>query len=256
MIFVSKLFTALILPPGCIIIGLIIMILTLPKKSKWRPIPLIVVLYALSIQPVSDFFLLPLENAYPPVTENEEIKNNELNDIQAVVVLGAGSVMLSPEAEGHDALSSDALKRAVYGFELGGAHKLPLIYSGGKVFDYGQESEAETAGRLYQSLSFKEKFTAESESRNTWDNAAKVAKLEIKKAILVTSAYHMKRAVYCFEKNRVNVIPAPTDYKCDRSRRYDFLSYLPSISSLQGCYTALHEYIGLFIYKIIHRCPA
>jgi len=256
MIFVSKLFTALILPPGCIIIGLIIMILTLPRKSKWKPIPLIVVIYAISIQPVSDFLLLPLENAYPPVAENEAVKNNELKDIQAVVVLGAGSIMLSPEAEGHDSLSSDAFKRAVYGFELSNTHKLPVIFSGGKVFDYGQESEAETAERLHQSLGFKEKFTAESESRNTWENSVKVARMEIKNVILVTSAYHMKRAMYCFEKNRVNVIPAPTDYKCDRGRKYGFLSFLPSISSLSGCYTALHEYIGFFIYNIIYRCPA
>jgi uncharacterized SAM-binding protein YcdF (DUF218 family) len=215
MIFLSKLFTVLILPPGCIIIGLIIVIFFLPRKSKWLPMPLIIILYMLSIQPVSDFLLLPLENAYPPLTENEN--NDDLEDAQAVVVLGGGVVQMSPEADGHDTLASDAFKRAVYGYLLSKACSLPVIFSGGKVFDYGQDSEAETAGRLYQSLGFDaDKFTAESGSRNTWDNAKGIAALEIKKAVLVSSAYHMKRGVYCFEKNGVSVIPAPTDYKCDR----------------------------------------
>jgi uncharacterized SAM-binding protein YcdF (DUF218 family) len=253
MIFLSKLFTALILPPGCIIIGLIVMIFFLPRKSKWIPVPLIIIFYLLSIQPVSDFLLLPLEDAYPPVTENEVFKNDGLKDIQAVVVLGGGVVQMSPEAGGHDALAPDAFKRAFYGYTLCNTYSLPVIFSGGKVFNYEQEPEAETAGRLYQSLGLdKKRFTAESNSRNTWENAKEVAGLEIKKAVLVTSAYHMKRSVYCFERNCINVIPAPTDYKCDRGRKYDTLSFLPSLSFLNRSYMALHEYIGLLFFKIVH----
>ncbi|MDR2731300.1 MAG: YdcF family protein [Treponema sp.] len=253
MILAVKIITVLILPPGCIILSLIIMIFFLPRKSKWVPAPLLVILYLLSIQPVSDLLLLPLENAYPPVTENEIVKNNELEGVQAIVVLGGGAVRGSPEGQGHDILASDAFKRAVYGYTLSSTYKLPIIFSGGKVFDYEPEPEAEAAARLYQSLGLDEKkFTAESGSRNTWDNAKEIAGLEIKKAVLVTSAYHMKRGVYCFERNCINVIPAPTDYKCTRGMKYNTLSFLPSISSLNGSYLALHEYIGLVFYKIAH----
>jgi len=39
------------------------------------------------------------------------------------------------------------------------------------------------------------------------------------KPILVTSAFHMKRAVKQFEKNEVNVIPYPTDYQTNSIRK-------------------------------------
>ena len=93
----------------------------------------------------------------------------------------------------------------------------------------------------------------ETNSRNTWENARETMKLGYEKVVLVTSAYHIKRSVYCFNRQGVSVIAAPTDYKCDRGYNYDFFSFLPSISCLNNSYLALHEYVGLLIYRIIYR---
>jgi uncharacterized SAM-binding protein YcdF (DUF218 family) len=256
MIFVSKLFTLLLLPPGCIILFLIILIFFVRWKIKVFLGMVVIFFYAISIQPISDFLLKPLENAWPPLSEHID-----RDWPQAIVVLGGGTVQGSPEAgEGHDTLSSDVYKRAVYAYTLYEVFKVPLVFTGGKVFDYDQEPEAVVAGRLFESLGLdSSRIILETTSRNTWENAKETVKLfsdegpAIERAILVTSAYHVKRGVYCFESNGISVIPAPTDYKCERGRRYDLLSFMPSMIYLENTWLALHEYAGLLYYVIAYR---
>ena len=253
MIFVSKLFTVLFLPPGCFILTLILLIFFVRRKIKFFLGLIVFFFYAMSIQPVSDFLLKPLENAWPPLSED-----TNKTWPQAIVVLGGGTIQGSPEAgKGQDTLSSDALKRAVYAYSLCDTFAVPLIFSGGKVFEYDQEPEAVVAGRLFESLGLnRNRIILETTSRNTWENARETAKLGVEKAILVTSAYHVKRGVFCFERNGISVIPAPTDYKCERGQRYDFLSFMPSMTSFKNTWLALHEYVGLLYYVIAYRQPS
>jgi len=250
MIFFSKLVTVFMLPPGFFILCLIALIFFVPRKFKYFLGLITLFLYLLSIQPVSDILLKPLEDAYPPLSQEVDV-----DWPQAIVVLGGGTIQGSPEAgAGQDVLTADAMKRAVYAFTLRDIFPVPFIFSGGKVFEYDQEPEAVAASRLFESLGLPaERFISEPNSRNTWENARETAKLGIEQAIIVTSAYHIKRSVYCFENNGISVIPAPTDYKCARGRRYGFLSFLPSNGALNNSSLALHEYIGLLYYRLVYR---
>jgi uncharacterized SAM-binding protein YcdF (DUF218 family) len=250
MILFSKLAAVFALPPGFFILCLILLIFFVPRKFKYFFGLLTLILYLFSTQPVSDFLLKPLEDAYPPLSDEIDV-----DWPQAVVVLGGGIVQGSPEAaEGQDTLTAEAVKRAVYAFTLRDIFPVPIVFSGGKVFENDQEAEAVVAGRLFESLGLpQERFIAEPNSRNTWENARETAELGIERAILVTSAYHVKRGVYCFESNGISVIPAPTDYKCRRGRKYDLLSFMPSMPYLQNTWLALHEYIGLLYYIITYR---
>jgi uncharacterized SAM-binding protein YcdF (DUF218 family) len=250
MIILSKLFTIFILPPGCFIVVLFFLVIFLPKKKKFFPVLAFLILYLLSIQPVSDLLLKPLENAHPSLSP--EFKKDWP---QAVVVLGCGTIQGSPEAgAGQDTLTSDATKRVVYAFSLRNTFAVPFVFSGGKAFEYNQEPEAITAGRLFVSLGLPyERLVLETGSRNTWENARETAKLGFEKVVLVTSAYHVKRSVYCFSRNGISVIAAPTDYKCVRGRTYDFFSFMPGMYELNNSWLALHEYIGLLAYKIMYR---
>lgn len=280
MIFISKLLTALLLPPGCFFLALVLLTIFVPRKLRGFTLAVTLLLYILSIQPISDFLLRPLENAYSPLPVDDiaVIRNfiskeadalpctankDTINGVwpQAIVVLGDGTIQGSPEAgEGRDTLSPGAMKRVVYAFTLRDVYAIPFVFSGGKVFEHNQETEAAAAGRLFTKLGLPaRRFIGESESRNTWENAKETAALfaerkpVVERAILVTSAYHVKRAVYCFERNGISVIPAPTDYKCDRGRKYDVLSFLPSMNSFRNSQLALHEYIGLLYYIIKYK---
>jgi len=256
MVFVSNFVKALILPPGCIILGLLFITLFIPRRRRMVLVLMTAFLYFLSIQPTADLLLRPLENAHPPLFPAALLQNPEaLAGLQAIVVLGGGTIQNSPEArEGQDTLGSSAMKRAAYAFGLRDYFDVPFVFSGGKVFDYNQESEAATAGLFFISLGLPpQRLILEVNSRNTWENARETANLGIEKAILVTSAFHMPRSVFSFERNGISVIPAPTDYICARGRSYDIFSFLPSMGSLAKVHLALHEYIGLLSYRLFYR---
>ena len=254
MIIVAQIVTAFVLPPGCIILGLLLITVFVPRWCKWVPLLLAALLYFLSVEPGANILLRPLEDAYPPLSLNAE-NNESYKAIEAIVVLGGGTVQNSPEVGAvGDSLSADAMKRTVYAFSLRNSFNVPYVFSGGIVLDYGQETEAAAAERVFNSLGLpSRRLILETESRNTWENAKEMTKRGYKQVMLVTSAYHMRRSVFCFEHNGITVIPAPADYKCNRGRDYNFFSYIPAMVSLEKSYIALHEYVGLFSYRLLYR---
>lgn len=91
------------------------------------------------------------------------------------------------------------------------------------------------------------------------DNAALLKERGSKRVILVTSAMHMRRAVALFEKQGLEVIPAPTDYSYSDeqweneitfswAKAYEFI--VPSIGNIRSLENALKEYLGYFVYGL------
>ncbi|MDR1302537.1 MAG: YdcF family protein [Treponema sp.] len=247
------------MPPGCIIGGMLILGFILRGKPKCSLVRYLlgglgVFCYLLAIEPVQDLLLCPLEDRYPPLSV-DALSRELLDGVDALVILGGGTVQGSPEGgASRDSLSPSALKRLVYGFSLKEIFTGDYVLAGGKVFDYGQEAEAQVAAEVLRSLGLApERIVTETESRNTWQNARNVAEdFGYHKIILVTSAYHIPRSVFCFEKNGIAVIPAPTDYYVSRNKRYDLFSFLPSMSAFGGTWIALHEYMGLLQYWLVY----
>ena len=86
MLYIIKWFYAWLLPPGLFLLVALAMLFFSYKikKKPWLVLPLLVI-YLLSIRPVSNSFIKPLESCYvqPDVTE--------LETAQAIVLLGGGS---------------------------------------------------------------------------------------------------------------------------------------------------------------------
>ena len=69
--------------------------------------------------------------------------------------------------------------------------------------------------------------------------------------ILVTSAFHMKRAKKVFESEGISVQPYPVDFKSSKSfisSLHNPLNWMPSSSSLNKSSIGIREIIGRFIY--------
>ncbi len=193
------------------------------------------VVYFLSIEPVKDFLLRPLETKYSrPSNVNGDV----------IVVLGGGSYNTG-------ILIEDSIKRVLAGFVLHKKLNVPIILSGGSAISNLPESESMKEVLTELGIDKKYIFT-DVNSRDTFDNAIFTKKLcekyNFKKVILVTSAYHMPRAVYTFKKAGLDVIPYPTDFKMDK--RYTIYSYFPKMNVLQDSTKAIREYIGLTFYYI------
>jgi uncharacterized SAM-binding protein YcdF (DUF218 family) len=94
----------------------------------------------------------------------------------------------------------------------------------------------------------------EEQSRNTYENAQFTARLlqehpQLKKLLLVTSAFHIRRAKGCFDKAGVPTHTFATDfYTSDRAFTPDRL-LVPQEASLYKWQKLIHEMLGYAIYK-------
>ena len=92
--------------------------------------------------------------------------------------------------------------------------------------------------------------------RNTQEEACVIAEYPYKRVLLVTSAWHMKRAVLIMEKfaHGIEIIPSPTDFENTivSSRDIVFTDFIPSAGALSANSIAFHEWLGYCAYKILH----
>lgn len=284
MFSLSKLMTFLFLPPGIFVLLLLITVLLLafalrrielntPGRRLIRSSMVVsaliaVLLYALAVEPVSELLLRPLEEAYPPFVLNSDPMPADAADADvagadAIVILGAGTVSRSPEEGGRTAPGVETLKRLSFAYRIHRVTGLPMITTGGsplaapKASSNGQPGTDTTAGAamgryLIALGADPQAVKTEESSRNTYENAAYVAETyNPSKVILVTSAYHMPRSVWVFQQIGVQVRPAPTDYKADADG-YNLWSFFPTMDTLDDSYKALHEYVGIVYYLLLH----
>ena len=86
--------------------------------------------------------------------------------------------------------------------------------------------------------------------KNTYEESLAVTKLIPKNStiILVTSAFHMHRSKYLFEKQGFDVIPYPVDFKTYNTKT-SIMNFLPSLGSLDSVSLFIRENIGRIYYK-------
>ena len=86
--------------------------------------------------------------------------------------------------------------------------------------------------------------------KNTYEESIAVTKLipNNSSIILVTSAFHMHRSKYLFEKQGFDVIPYPVDFKTSNTKT-SIMNFLPSLGSLDSVSLFIRENIGRIYYK-------
>ncbi|MEI7526542.1 MAG: ElyC/SanA/YdcF family protein [Mariniphaga sp.] len=63
--------------------------------------------------------------------------------------------------------------------------------------------------------------------------------------ILVTSATHMPRAIYLFQKEGLHPVAAPANHLIKIGKHKRFWDWLPSVDNIQKMECAIHEFLGL-----------
>lgn len=93
----------------------------------------------------------------------------------------------------------------------------------------------------------------EPQARNTWENAQNVAKIIQTKypqasCVLITSAWHMRRAKACFSKAGLNIDYYCTDYKSTDLGGWAWLQFEPDVlGDWEGLFK---EWVGMLVYAI------
>jgi uncharacterized SAM-binding protein YcdF (DUF218 family) len=162
-----------------------------------------------------------------------------------IVMLGNGT---ERTRDGKLVPKSDALPRidktaAIYADCRSSGARCTVIVSGGNPQHHAQ-SEADNYAPYLRALHVApDDLLLENTSLTTYENAAHVARIlrdeRDETLILVTSAYHMPRAMLDFRRFGLNPQPAVSN------ARFVPVGLLPRISTLMNANVALHELIGM-----------
>jgi uncharacterized SAM-binding protein YcdF (DUF218 family) len=189
---------------------------------------------------VGTVLLAPLENAYPALREDQALPR-----VSYVVVLGSGY-----DPRDHvpvtAALDHDGLARIVEGVRL--VRRLGpvrLLVSGGAPAGHvppaiGYAALATDLGIPPTSL-----MVSDSPLDTSAEARAVVHLVGSAPFILITSAYHMPRAMRAMQLVGAHPIPAPTGQRAESGLMPSWNRLIPSPGGVEGTQRALHEYLGL-----------
>lgn len=218
-----------------------------------------VMLLLAGLSPLGNALILPLEDRFPRADPDT------LPPPVGFIVLGGAEDRLVGEARGTPALN-EAAERLVEAAVLFRRHpEAKIVFSGGDAgILYKAGSEAEGASSLLTRLGVsKDQLVLEAKSRDTYENAAFLKEQlarngELgpgKRWLLITSAYHMPRAVGAFRKAGFEVEAWPVDYRtrgsADLTRPFDKVS-----EGLRRVDVATREWFGLLAYWLRGRSDA
>lgn len=246
MFVFKKILTPFLLPPGIFITLLMVSAGRLFLGRKWKTglfnFGLALIMWALSISPVTNIMLRGLEY-------NFDLPRNPRGDV--IILLGGGVYDRVPDLTGIGAPSGMMLARIVTAVRLQKRLKIPIVVSGGKVYEH-KSAEAPIVKRFLVDLGVPaQRIILEEKSRDTLENAMYVREICVdfgyKTPILVTSAYHLKRALMSFNKVGMDVQPFPANFLSTRDAEYEWNDYLPGNS--RKAFVAIHEYLGLVFYS-------
>ncbi|WP_147266943.1 YdcF family protein [Parvibium lacunae] len=222
--------------------------ITSARQRTWQALAglLLLLQLALSTPYVGQQLLRSLEDPryLIPPSQLQAVKQS-----QVIVVLGGGQHEYSPEYQA-GMPNPASLVRLHYGAWLHRQTQTPLLLSGGRVFNE-RESEAAAMQYALQSTYKLHAKWLEEKSRNTDENIAYLSPLlaqaGVKRITLVTSAYHMPRALrlmapYAREYG-FTVIPAATQFY--RGQPTAPTDWIPSGIGMRYSQIALHEWLAL-----------
>ncbi len=203
-----------------------------------------------AIVPVGGFALSRLEATFPPMSAPARLDG-------ILVIGGALNAAIFDKWPGSG--FEPAIGRLYEAARLAKAHpEARVLDIGGPTpLEADRRAEADAAADVLVALGVpRERIEIERKSRNTYENALYAAAIAHPKPgeawVLVTSAFHMPRAVGCFRVAGFSVIADPVDYRW----LDDVKPPLELADGLQDLDLAAHEYFGLLSYRLLGRTDA
>lgn len=224
-----------------IIFFFIIGFLTNKKLNIFFLISLIII-FITSIFPTGKYMMNYLEKNFHDITLPK--------NIDGVIVL-SGTIIPSLSKEFNSTELNSSAERIIKFLEFSKNKSIKKIYSGGnaKLFDRTL-NQSDFAKKFFDKHDIKN-IIYENKSRNTYENIkyskelAKPKKEE--KWVLITSAYHMKRALKVAEQFEWEVYPLPVDFQV--SKNIVWYQNLKPLSNLLLFNKASREILANIIYQ-------
>ncbi len=135
-----------------------------------------------------------------------------------------------------------------------------ILFTGGKsrLFEDREKDNAPIRNFFIMAGVKAEDIIIENRSRNTHENAVLTKEvlrklgLADKKHILLTSAFHLRRAEGCFIKENIDVLGFSTNfYSALPKDRFAFFQFIPSVRVLNDWNFLIKEFIGYIVYRAV-----
>ena len=173
-----------------------------------------------------------------------------------IVLTGVLNVHKQPHDRTYFNKGADRITHALQLYKSGNIKK--ILISGGSFDPQRDEDEAQHLKNFLLLAGVPENaIILEDKSANTRENALFSAKILNKdfpnqKYLLITSAFHLRRSLGCFEKVGIKADGFATDFYNSDRKTINALSWLvPTEKSLYFSYILLHEWLGYAVYRII-----
>jgi uncharacterized SAM-binding protein YcdF (DUF218 family) len=207
---------------------------------------------ALTVLPLGDLLLQPLEATYPA--------RPPLTRVDGIIVLGGAEQTGAHRLWGGPQLN-DAGERLIEGAML--ALRYPqarLVFTGGSA-SVGRSEESTDPSEMVREMWIAlgiapDRIVLEQASRNTAENAVllqdQIQPQTGEVWVLVTSAFHMPRAQQTFARQGwQGLVPWPVDHRSGDLAELRGIWRLDR--NLMGVNLALKEYLGMLIYRIMGK---
>jgi uncharacterized SAM-binding protein YcdF (DUF218 family) len=187
-----------------------------------------------------------------------EIPTVAYKDLQphevGIVLTGSTVPFLTPDDRVYFSRGADRVTHTVELYKLGLINK--ILISGGSGRLVGEdEPEANKFQRAMVMMGVPtQDIWIENETRNTHESALAVRvmmdtlMIKPEECLLITSAFHMRRSLACYEKVGLHIEPFTTDFYT-HPRRYTFDVFIPSIDGLTKWQKLIREWVGMIAYK-------
>jgi uncharacterized SAM-binding protein YcdF (DUF218 family) len=256
----SKLIWALLSPLAFVLalflLGSLSLIVSFTRTALFFIFTGIFVFCVLGLLPIGPDLLAGLENQYVrPQTMPAKVAG--------IVVLGGSFETEFSESHGFP-ISTQKVQRVLEGLRL--AREYPgakLVFSGGEgsLFhqDHPESKDVQNFVKMYD-LKPPQDIIFEDKSRNTLENLVFTRALVKPKPeetwLLVTSAWHMKRALKAAQQaGWSTIIPYPSDYRTtgEMAGPEQMLNVRRNLDLAD---LALHEYAGMLAYELVKKSPS
>jgi uncharacterized SAM-binding protein YcdF (DUF218 family) len=236
------------------ILGLVLLPTRFVRAGRWLAVTSLILLAILGLSPLGNMLILPLEERFPPW--------NAADGAPAGIIVLGGAISPDVSAARSEVALNESAERLTVAAEL--ALRYPnarILFSGGSgALIFGEGPEAEFAARVFESFGIpRGRLLLEDRSRNTLENAILSKDLARpqpgERWLLVTSAYHMPRAIGIFREAGFDVEPYPVDWRT--SGTADALRPFPTVGDgLRRTDTAVREWVGLVVYWLMGMSSA
>ncbi|RPD48554.1 YdcF family protein [Hymenobacter sediminis] len=251
MFFVLSKLLDFILSPTLWLVGLLVLALLL-RKSRWGhrlKVAALVLALVLTNGALVNEALLAWE--VPPVTLRELGRHDA-----GVLLTGITNGRKSPHDRVYVEQGADRLLHTLWLYRAGYIRKIIVSGGSGALGGAKTRTEAEELGILLRLAGVpRQDILLETRSRNTRENALNTKSLlaqhpEIKSIVLITSAFHERRALGCFRG--VGLQPSVFPASFYSSDRQPTLTYwlIPSDEAPRLWGILVHEVAGYVVYRV------